>query len=308
MGAGQQQSSTSSTQPWSEQQPYLTKGFSEAEKIYDEGPSSFFPGQTYSDMSDPTKQGLTAQTGVAQDGNPLIGNAAGYASNTLGGNSDNPYASILNPGVSGMTSTANGDFLGNNPYLDSAYDSAANKVTKNFDDHVIPGINASLGMGGNAGSTMHELALGEAGGGLTDSLATLGSDIYGGNYQAERTRQTQAQQGLTSTGAGLYGKGVDERLGAAGLAPGLREAQYGDAAKLRDAGSAYEGQSDKVLEDQINRFNFNENADTASLQDYLAMISGNFGSTSTSRSSTSGSPLKTALGGAATLASLFGGG
>lgn len=293
-GGGQQQQSSTSTEPWKEQQPYLEHGFSEAGRLYGEGPAQYYPGQTFVDQSDPTKAGLEAQTNLASGGNPLINNAANFSNNTLTGGPTNPYAGM-------MESTANGDFLQNNPFLDDVYDTAADKVTRGFNNNVIPGINASLGMGGQTGSTMHELALAEGGRGLTDSLSGLASDIYGGNYQQERGRQTAAQQGLfNQTGA--------QQMGVLGMAPGLREAQFGDAQKLQEAGKAYEGFGEKVLEDDINRFNYGQNSDMAALQDYLAMISGNFGSTSTSRSSTSGgSGLASGLGAAATLASLFGG-
>ena len=307
-GGGGSQNSKTTTEPWKEQQPYLEKGFEEAEGIYDQGPAPYYPGQTYADMSGATQAGLAAQTGLATSGNPLVSGASNYATNTLTGQGDNPYASLLEPGREGMTATARGDFLTNNPYLDQVYGQAAGKVTQNFNEDILPNLNASLGMGGNAGSTMHELMLGKAGGELTDSLGTLAANIYGGDYAAERDRMTGAQSGLTSAGAGLYGTGVNERMGAASLAPGLREAEYGDAAKLRDAGAAYEGQAGKVIEDDIKRFNYNQNADTAALQDYLSMISGNFGSTSTTRQSQSGSGAATALGGLTTLMSLFGGG
>jgi hypothetical protein len=76
--------------------------------------------------------------------------------------------------------------------------------------------------------------------------------------------------------------------------------------KMQEAGKAYEGFGERVLEDDINRFNYQQNADLSSLQDYMAMISGNYGGTSVSRSSGgSGSGLATGLGAAATLASMF---
>jgi hypothetical protein len=84
---------------------------------------------------------------------------------------------------------------------------------------------------------------------------------------------------------------------AAGMSPALREAQYSDATKLREAGSAYENQASKVLEDDINRWNYMENADLASLLDYLGLVSGNLGATTTSRSQggSTGSPINTGI-------------
>lgn len=310
MGAGQQQGSTTSqTQPWTEQQPYLEQGFQQAANIYGQGPAAYYPGQTYSDLSDPTLQGLNAQTSIASSPNPLGANATSYATNVLGGNSDNPYSDILNSGTSGLQQTASGANLTNNPTLDSVYDAAARKVKQDYTDTVVPGISSQFGLGGEAGSTMDELAQGRAAGGLTDSLGSLAANIYGGNYTNERNLQQQAQTGLTNTGAGLYNTGVNQSLTALGLSPGLRTAQYGDAQQLQNAGSVYQGQADKAVQDDINRYNYTANAPTSALQDYLSMISGNYGSTSTSRSSSSstGNPISTGIGAAGVLATLFGG-
>lgn len=51
--------STSNSAPWGEQQTYLKKGFSEAERIYnDPSNPTFYPGQTYAPMSGDTSEAL----------------------------------------------------------------------------------------------------------------------------------------------------------------------------------------------------------------------------------------------------------
>jgi hypothetical protein len=303
MSQGGGQTQTTKTEPWSSQQPYLEKGFSEAENIYDQGPAQYYPGQTYVDMSDPTKQGLESVVNTANAGSPITQNASNYTANVLGGGSDNPYASLLGPGANQLASSARGDFLSNNPYLDATFDAAAGRVTDSFNNTVLPGIAAQFGASGGAGDALHGLALSDAGGKLTDSLSDLSANIYGGAYENERGRQDQAASTLSGLGSSLYGTGVNERLSALGLSPQIRDAEYGDASKLIGAGQGYEDFAGKVLQDDINRFNYGQNANLASLQDYLSMISGNFGSTSTSRTSSSGNPLATLLGGATTFAS-----
>lgn len=302
---GGSQSSTTKSEPWSAQQPYLKQGFEEAQNIYEQGPAQYYPGQTYVDMSDPTKAGLESTVNTATAGSPITANASNYTANVLGGGSDNPYAALLNPGTSQLSKSAGGDFLTNNPYLDQTYNAAAGRVTDSFNNTVLPGIAAQFGMSGGAGDALHGLALSDAGGKLTNSLGDLAANIYGGAYENERGRQDQAASTLAGLGSNLYGTGVNERLSALGLSPTIRGAEYGDAGKLLEAGKGYEDQANKVLQDDISRFNYNQNADLASLQDYLALISGNYGATSTTRGSSSGSPISTALGGAATLASMF---
>lgn len=304
---GGSQTTTQTSEPWSEQKPYLEKGFEEAGNIYDQGPAQYYPGQTYVDMSDPTQAGLQGQVNQAQAGAPTTGAATNYATSTLSGAGDNPYAPLLGAGASGMMDTASGAFLNNNPHLDTAFNQAAGRMGEQFSDVVMPNIAAQFGNAGGAGSELHKELAAKAGGQFGDSLAALGSNIYGGDYARERDRMTGAQHGLTSTGANLYGTGVGERMNLAGMAPQLDQAGYLPFDKMREAGKEYEGFGERVLEDDINRFNYGQNADLSSLQDYMSLISGNYGGTSVSRASGGGgSPLATGLGTAATLASMFG--
>lgn len=261
MGAGgQSQTSSSSSAPWSAQQPYLQYGFSEAQRQYENGPAAYYPGQTYTNMSDPTVAGLGMQTAIAANGNPVVNNAAGMAADTTAGRYLDPAS---------------------NPWLSQTYQAASGQLSKDFNENTLPGLAGMFG--GDAGNSSLALAAGSAAGDLTRAQQNLATSIYGGNYSQERQNQ----------------------LTAAGMSPQLREAQYGDASKLQQAGAAYENQAGKVLQDDINRWNYAQNAPQAALQDYMSMISGNLGSTTTSRTSGSstGSALNTGLGAAATIAS-----
>lgn len=296
MGGGGSQTQTTKSEPWSGQQPYLTKGFAEAENLYESGPQQFFPGQTYTDMSPARMQGLFGSLGLAGSGGNPADAASSYANQTLSGNSDNPWAALLGTGASGMADTASGASLNGNPWLDQVYGSAADKVTDEWSDVVMPGIASSFGMTGGAGTTMaNEMAV-RSGGELSDTLGKLKADIYGGNYQQERDRQVAAQSGLANLGGNLYGTGVSERTNLANNAAAIRAGQYGDFDKMGEVGQQFEDQQGKEIQADIDRWNFEQNAPYAALQDYMSMISGNFGSTSTTRGGSSGSPLSTIAG------------
>ncbi len=309
MGGGSSQQTTTTTEPWDEQKPYLEKGFSEAEQLYNQGPQEYFPGQTYVDQSPETQAGLSGATLEALNqagGGNASGAAQNYITDTLSGGGDNPYEAILGSGTAGLQDTASGAFLNSNPYLDATFDASASRLTDQFNDSILPNIGAQFGMSGGAGSALHQELATKAGGQLTDSLGSLAADIYGGNYANERGLMQDAQGQLTSTGANLYGTGVNEKANAAGMAPGIDTAQFNPWQQLTDIGGQQEAFGERQLEDQINRHNFEQNAELQSLQDYMSMITGNYGGTSTSMASGgSGSGLATGLGAMSTLASAF---
>lgn len=87
------QSTTSS--PWAEQIPYLKQGFQEAQRLYEDPTRpAYYPGQTFSDPSQSTLQGLAGTEARALQGSPVLGAAQNEAGLSLSGaylNGDNPY-------------------------------------------------------------------------------------------------------------------------------------------------------------------------------------------------------------------------
>ncbi len=67
--------------------------------------------------------------------------------------------------------------------------------------------------------------------------------------------------------------------GAINAAPGLAATDYYDAQQLAQVGAAREGQSQQQINEDINRFNFGQNVDSAKLAQYMNMIQGNYGGT-----------------------------
>ncbi len=304
MGSGGGQTQTTKSEPWSGQQPYLTQGFQGASNIYQAGPAQYYPGQTYADMSDPTKAGLQGIVNQASGSNPITSTAGQYTKDVLSGNTNNPYAPILGAGAGQLGATAGGGYLGSNPFLDSVYSNAARNVKQDFENTVIPGITSAFGQSGTTGSALMGESLANAGGKLGDTLSGLASSIYAPAYENERTRQVQAGTQLANTGTNLFNTGVNQQTQTLGLSPSIAQSQFLNPQMLLGAGQGYEDFANKALQDDISRFNYNQNADLSALQDYLALISGNYGGTSVTRSSSSGNPLSTALGSIATIGSM----
>ena len=208
-----------------------------------------------------------------------------------------PFARQLAGGVDlgeaiDMTrATARGDFLGGSPGLQGAIDRALDPVQER--------ISSQFARAGRLGSGANQEVLTK---GLTDAAA----DISYRDYSRERQNQLAAQQNLAAlqgqqfqsqmAGAGALGglssediarqlsgaqalnqadlARMQRQIGAAQMAPGMAELDYRDAERLAKVGSAREGQAQAELQDQINRFNFQENRDAQKLRDFMALLRG----------------------------------
>jgi len=154
-GGSTQTQTVQKADPWSEQQPYLKQGFSQAQSIYNQGAPGYYPGQTVAPFSAETEAALGAQTNRALQGSPLTSAAQQQLTDTMSGK-------YLDPNT--------------NPYL--------MPMANNIAASVLPQINAGFEGRGRYGSPMSQRA---ASYGLTDALATQAYN----NYNNERTRQTQ---------------------------------------------------------------------------------------------------------------------
>lgn len=140
--------------------------------------------------------------------------------------------------------TLSGGYLNNNPYLDSMWDQGAGDIQSR--------IGAQFGSAGRTGSGVNQQV-------LSRELANGYNNLYGQNYQAERGRQMQTMA----------------------LAPQTSQLDYADLDRMASVGGTYDQQAQNKLDDQVNRFNFNENRPQQNLQNYIAAIQGNYGGATT---------------------------
>lgn len=137
----EEKTSTVSTnqEPWGPQQPYLLRGFEGAQGLLDQGPQTYYPGQTVSDVPQATQSGQNAQ---------LEGAAA---SNTL------------------RNQMVGGDFLSaGNPYFQN--------MVGQIGQAIRPGIDSAFAASGRLGSGAHANAFASA---LADKAGTLAYQNYG---------------------------------------------------------------------------------------------------------------------------------
>lgn len=216
------------------------------------------------------------------------------------GNDANPYATSANP------------FGGaSNPYLDAAYNQAFGKAMGSVESQFARGgrnISSALPVASDIASSLATQIYAPAYESERNRQANYASQQLGigaNSWDASQARQLQAGMANQSAGlqAGLAGQqigaqgyeGAQNRQlqdlvsqrgfqqGLLGYASPLAAQDYADLAALRDAGSAYDTQSQAVLNDQINRYNYEQNAPGMTLDAYIQRLQGMPGSTSTTQ-------------------------
>jgi hypothetical protein len=253
MAKGGSTTTTQTSEPWSEQIPYLKNIFSEAERLYAAPGPDYFPGATVAPFSPETELALNAQAARAMAGSPLT-RAAGEA----------------------LGDTLSGGYLGANPYLQGAIDSAGRGVVRNYRNAVTPGVDSSFAQAGRYGSGAHLAAHSNAQQNLAQQLADISSGMSYQNYGDERARMQQAAM----------------------AAPALAQQDYLDIAQLAAVGRAREGGAQSLIDDQVARYNFAQQLPYNKLAQYAGLIQGNYGGTTTATQSSGGAgPLRGAATG-----------
>lgn len=159
-----------------------------------------------------------------------------------------------------VTDTLQGDYLNSNPYLDAMYNNAARGVTRNYSEAVAPSIAANFGLGGRTGSNMaFANTMDSSRDALAQNLSGMAANMYGENYENERGRQMQASQ----------------------LAPQTAQLGYYDASQLLNVGQQYDTQAQNNINDQFNRYQFEQERPYDNLGRYMGYLGGNYGSRTT---------------------------
>lgn len=153
-GGGGSTKTTTSTAPWSGQQPYLSKGMGEADRLYNQGylAPDYYPESTVVGISDTTQQALDLQKQRALSGSSLTDAAQTELQNTISG-------SYLDPTQ--------------NTALQGVLDYALNKT--------LPTVDASAVKAGRYGSGV-----------WADTRAQAAQEAAASVYNDERTRQMQS--------------------------------------------------------------------------------------------------------------------
>ena len=231
-----------------------------------------------------------------------------------------------------LGTTAAGEYLGSNPYLDQMFDTAAGRAGERFNEQIMPGIASQFGAAGRTGGGIHQEIAGNAARQFGRDLQGMAADIYAPAYESERNRMIQAATGggqydLGSRGLGvqagqglgmlgmqglgqmgdLYGNIAQNQFRAGSLVPSYTDMQYGDIQRLMGVGGMIEDQAQRQMGAAQDRWNFGQGAPWQNLQNYANIVYGLPGGYGTQTTKgPSGSRAQGALGGAMAGGSMFG--
>lgn len=290
------QDSTSTSTPTAA--PEIQFGLDQNRNLFNTLQGRTFPDfSTVAQFSDPTQAGLNATIDRGLAGSPVNEAAQGAITDIASNGIFGPGGVPTNAAAEFFLPTARGDFLdfGSNP--------AFLRGVENINDTV---------------GSIFERA-GRTGSGANQSAVSRGvGDFAAGIFNNERSNQLNASSALANIFQGdINNQAVNTQgqLSAAGLAPGLAATDFADLQAVLGAGNAFDNQNQRLIDDQINRFNFPFDNAIQAQQLLNAGVGGlgpllggtNTGS-STSVQEQSGGLLNSILGGALTAGSLFAGG
>ncbi|HEX2887170.1 tail fiber domain-containing protein [Vineibacter terrae] len=334
-GGGGKQTTTTTAEPWSGVKPFLTEGYQDLSNQYKQGAPGYYPGGTVAGMSPYTSGALQMQAVRALQGSPLTGAAQDQLTRTMQGDyvaQLNPSTSAAQGGLANIAgggqlgaldpamqaaqdqqrATIRGDYLNaGNPYLQGAVDAATRPLVDSFQRNIMPAIDSQFSAAGRYGSGAHGGALGEAIGQQQRAIGDVASNMAFGNYSAERGLQQHAADAAAqnyNAAANRQMQGIgqafqnwnaerDRQNQGMFFAPQLAQQDYFDINQLGASGSAVDAYNQALLDADIGRYNYGQNADWVRTQDYLGTLLGApWGSTSTT-SQPRPSAFSSALGG-----------
>ena len=263
MGGGTQVS-TSTTEPWEEQKGYLTGGFDQAKKIYDQGAPGYYPNETLAGF-DP------AQT---------------YAQHKVMGYAGGPRAAGMQAGGEGALMRSLGGYTGFNPQQSfdllagnvrtgagTPYGAMENALTQgvigNLQQNILPGLRQQQvqyqpGGSSRAGLEQNKAIAKAVKSGLTKPLA----DMYSNAYQTAQGQRLPAANQII--GQQQYGQQMYPSIMNAPMS------MYGAMGKV---GADRRAMTQSTIDRDMARYEYDANAPQNALRNYMAMVTGDYGST-----------------------------
>jgi hypothetical protein len=297
--------STATSEPWKEQQPFLEYGFEQAQQATENALANpVYGGQQVAGLT-PEQQALiqqgtqfgTNQFGQAQGLQNMSMGALG-ATSGFGQNAADIYGQYAGVDPTQQIIAQAGQYA-NNPYTQGIIDSASRDVTRNLYENQLPSLALGATGTGNINSTRSGVQQGIAERGAAERLADISSNIRGqffqtglgqaqNQYNQNLQNQLAANQGVQGAfGAGVGGLGAGQQLGAGGFNLG------------QTAAGMNQTQQQNEINALIQQFAAERDIPRDIIAQYMQTIGGNYGGTQTQTAPKTGGGFMGALQGAA---------
>jgi hypothetical protein len=208
-GGGGGTNTVQKADPWVGQQPYLTDIYGESQRLYNQGPMQFFPGQTYASPSDRTIQAEQMIANQALGSQQVMANQAALA-NQFG---------LMQP-----------QMLSENPYLAGATEAALRPVYGQAQGLLQQARRGATGAGQLGGTRQAILEQGVIGD-YMQKAGDISSQMYSKAYQDS----VEAQQRAISLAPSVMQMGLApaQTLGQVGATEQARQQQAIDDQRAR---------------------------------------------------------------------------
>lgn len=151
----------------------------------------------------------------------------------------------VNPAMAETQRIAMGGDVGNNPWLDKSYNQAAGRITDNFNQSVIPGLDTQFAASGRLGSGAYARLRNQGEKQLGQTLSDTATSMYGNAYNSDMAAKNAAltqlgglgQQHVQNqlAGAGLYNQGTANVAQGVGMGDQIQNLRYDDYNRLYNA-------------------------------------------------------------------------
>ena len=319
MGNSSQSQTQNSIQgPWFAQAPYLVSGFVDAQNAYknqqNQGPyQGNYVAPTNADQYNAANTqynnamgaGTSANDGILNQGYGNMATGYGIGNNAMGSlgslAANNNGQNLVNTGQ-GITNQLNSG-------VQAQVNSAMQAANQNAAENTIPNLYRSAASTGNLNSDRTALAQGVVDRGLQQTAANMAGSLEAQNTQTGlNSAQNLTNQNASMLGTlGSYGMNLGQS-GLNALSTGINN--FGTLANQAQTGAnTVQALDQSNLNNSIQQYQQDQNFPWQALQNYMGVVGGNnWGSTGTSKTTTTSSPsgLSVAGGILGSLGSLFG--
>ena len=263
------------------QADYLDFGFDEAKNIYNQGAPGYFPGNTIAGFNPGQINALNALQGFTPGsaasmsalGNQFMG-GAGTAINTAAN-----IAGGAAPQANMMTMDQLNQYQ---PMIKQMVDASTRQGMRTYNEQFNPQLNAAAAGSGNLGSSRAAIAQGIAQRGIAENAQNVGANAVsnlfnqGNSMNMANANLSLNNQGQQLSAANMLGGMAQTGAGLQAQADSLREA--GLQTNL-NAGTAFQDMDQAQINAEMDRYNYDQNADMNFLANYINLVNGNYGTT-----------------------------